>query len=323
MSDQGIFIAMVFIVGFLMMQGFVAPLMGTSARSRQRLRERIRSLSNDAAGEQHLSLVRERYLKDLAPWERQLLKLPGMERLQSLVEQAGGRLPAQRVALLCVAAAAGTAVAAGLTLGWGLGTLLLAALGGAAPILWLRRRRAVRLRLFEEQLPDALTVIARALRAGLPFTEALSLVSREMKEPAAKEFGIVFHEINYGGDSRGALLGLLERVPSVAVMAMVTSVLIQRETGGNLAEVLDKLSGVVRERFRFQRSVRTLSAEGRLAGWILSLLPFFMAGLLSMLAPDFIPMLTEDPAGRKLIMISFGMIVVGILWLRHIVKIDV
>jgi tight adherence protein B len=103
----------------------------------------------------------------------------------------------------------------------------------------------------------------------------------------------------------------------------VTSVLIQRDTGGNLAELLDKLSAVLRERFRFQRSVRTLSAEGRLAGWILSLLPFFMAGVLTLINPDFIPMLTQEASGRKLIMWSFGLIVVGILWLRRIVNIDV
>jgi tight adherence protein B len=143
-----------------------------------------------------------------------------------------------------------------------------------------------------------------------------------MKEPAGKEFGIVFTEINYGGDARSALLGLLERVPSVAVMAMVTSVLIQRETGGNLAEVLDKLSGVVRERFRFQRSVRTLSADGRLSGWIMTLLPFFMAGLLTAINPDYIPMMTQDPTGRKLVMGAFGLLIAA-SWLRRIVNIDV
>jgi tight adherence protein B len=187
----------------------------------------------------------------------------------------------------------------------------------------LRVQRSKRLNRFEEQLPDALTVAARSLRAGLPFGEALNLVAREMPEPIGPEFGIVFTEVNYGGDLRAALLGMLERVPSVAVMAMVTSVLIQRETGGNLAEVLDKLAAVVRERFRFLRSVRTLSAEGRMSAWILSLLPFFMAGAISVINPNYLPLLTQDPTGRKMVMVAFGLLVVGILWLRRIARIDV
>ena len=323
MSDHSIFLAMIFVIGFLMTQAFVAPMMGSGRRARQRLRERIRNLSPDPQAGRHVSLVRERYLKDLSPLELRLLRLPGMEGLQTLIEQAGSNQLPDRLVLISLALAAAVGVIAGLTFGWGLGALLMAGLAGAAPITLLRRKRAQRLARFEEQLPDALTVAARALRAGLPFTEALNLVSQEMKEPAAKEFGIVFTEINYGGDARSALLGLLERVPSVTVMAMVTSVLIQRETGGNLAELLDKLSGLVRQRFRFQRTVRTLTAEGRMSAWILSLLPFALAGALTWVDPNFIPLLTEDPTGRKLVMAAFGLMVVGILWMRRIVKIDV
>lgn len=323
MSDETIFIVMVFVVGFLLTQAFVSPLMGSSARARQRLRERIRSLSTDPDAGRHVSLVRDRYLKDLSPLELRLLRLPGMDGLQTLIDQAGSSQLPHRLVLTGVASAVAAGLLAGLILGWGLGALLIGLMFGALPVLWLKRKRAQRLARFEEQLPDALTVASRALRAGLPFNEALNLVSQEMQEPAAKEFGIVFTEINYGGDTRSALLGLLERVPSVAVMAMVTSVLIQRETGGNLAEVLDKLADVVRKRFRFQRTVRTLSAEGRLAGWILSLLPFVMAGLLTAINPDFLPMMTKDASGRHFIMVSFVMIMIGILWMRRIVRIDV
>lgn len=323
MSDQTIFIAMIFAIGFLLAQSFVRPLMGSSRDAQRKLRERIRNLSADPAGERHVSLVRDRYLKDLSPLERGLLRLPGMGGLQALIDQAGSSQLPHRLVLTSLALAVAAGGLAGALFGWGLGALLIGALAGAAPILLLRHKRAQRLARFEEQLPDALTVAARALRAGLPFNEALNLVSQEMHEPAAKEFGIVFTEINYGGDARAALLGLLERVPSVAVMAMVTTVLIQRETGGNLAEVLDKLAEMVRQRFRFQRSVRTLSAEGRLGAWILSLLPFVLAGILAVIAPDFLPMLTQDPLGRQLIMAAFGLIIVGILWLRRIVNIDV
>jgi tight adherence protein B len=323
MSDQTIFILMIFVIGFLIAQSFVRPLMGTSNRARQKLRERIRNLSTDPFAEHHVSLVRERYLQDLSPLEIKLLKLPGMDRLQTLIEQAGsGQLP-HRLLLISLTAGGVAGSAAGVYFGWGIGALLIGALAAGAPLMQLQSKRSKRLALFEEQLPDALTVASRAMRAGLPFTEALNLVSQEMKAPVGKEFGIVFTEINYGGDTRAALLSLLERVPSVTVMAMVTSVLIQRDTGGNLAELLDKLSDMVRRRFRFQRTVRTLTAEGRLATWILSLLPFFMAGMLTLIDPGFIPQLTQDPTGRKLVMIAFGFMVVGVLWLRRITKIDV
>lgn len=323
MSDQTIVLIMVFIVGFLLSQAFVRPLMGTGRKARKRLRARINDLAEDAKGAQTVSLVRARYIRDLSPLERALLRLPGMDALQTLVLQAGSEKPPHRVLILCIAISVAGGMAAATVIGWGLEATLLGLLSAALPILQLRQQRAKRLAKFEEQLPDALTVAARALRAGLPFGEALQLVSREMADPIGKEFGIVFTEVNYGGDVRAALLGMLERVPSVAVMAMVTSVLIQRETGGNLAEVMDKLAAVVRERFRFQRTVRTLSAEGRLAAWILTSLPFLMAGAISVLNPDYLPMMSKDPTGRTLIMVAFAFLVVGVIWLQRVVKIDV
>ncbi len=323
MSDQTLFIIAVFVIGFLMSQAFVRPLMGTGSKARRRLRARINDLSTDPEGAQHVSLVRDRYLRELSPLERALLRLPGMDGLETLIQQAGSEQRPVRVLILSIVTGIAAGMAAGTFLGWGPGAILLGLLGTALPVIQLRQKRAKRLARFEEQLPDALTVAARALRAGLPFSEALQLVSGEMPEPVGKEFGIVFTEVNYGGDVRGALLGMLERVPSVAVMAMVTSVLIQRETGGNLAEVLEKLASVVRERFRFQRSVRTLSAEGRTSAWILISLPFVMVGAISLINPDYLPMLTEDPGGRKIIMFAFGFLVFGVLWLRRIVRVDV
>lgn len=323
MSDQTLFLIMVFIVGFLMSQAFVRPLMGTGRRARRRLRARIHDLATEQEGSRHVSLLRDRYTQELSPLAQAMLRLPRMDGLQALILQAGSKTPPHRVLILSVATGVAGAMVAGTFLGWSLGAVVLGSLCAALPVLQLRHRRARRLAKFEEQLPDALTVAARALRAGLPFGEALQLVSREMPEPIGKEFGIVFNEVNYGGDVRVALLGMLERVPSVAVMAMVTSVLIQRETGGNLAEVLDKLAAVVRERFRFQRTVRTLSAEGRLSAWILAALPFFMVGAISTINPDYLPMLSEDPTGRTFIMVAFGFLVLGVLWLRRIVRIDV
>ena len=323
MSDQSIFLVMVFLVGFLLAQSFVTPLLGTSRRSRSRLRQRIRSLSSDFTSGQHVSVVRERYLKDLSPFARWTLTLPGMSNLQALLEQAGSRLLPHHFLFISLLSGSAAGLVTAITLRSGPGAMVIGLICMTIPSILVRRKRNNRIARFEEQLPDTLTIMARALRAGLPFTEALHLVAEEMKDPAATEFGLVFREVNYGGDPRAALLSLMERVPSVAVMALVTSVLVQRSTGGNLAELFDKLSDVLRTRFKFQRRVRTLSAEGRLAGWILSLLPFAMAAMFALLDPEFVPMLTKDPMGRELVMWAFGFLVIGIFWLRRIVKIDV
>lgn len=322
LSDRAIVIGMVFIAAFLLVQSFLVPAFGENRQAQKRLKKRLQAIS--AEGERgEISLVRRKYLRKLSPLERALEALPGMERVQQLVEQAGRETPAYRVVLysVCLGGIAGVAgffllpqPLLGVPLGLGV---------AAWPFLSLSRARSRRLASFEEQLPDALIVMARALRAGHPFSDAMHLVAEEMAEPIAGEFRTTFMEINYGGDVRGAMLGLLRRVQSVTVMIFVTSVLIQKETGGNLAELLDGLAAVVRDRFRFHRKVRTLSAQGRMAAWILSLLPFVLAGVLSLVSPKFLPMLTQDPIGRQLVVGAFVMIVIGILWMRKIVRIEV
>ena len=322
LSDGAIFIGMVFIAAFLLMQSFIVPAFGENRQSRKRLKKRMQAISREQ-GPQQVSLVRKKYLRNLGPLERALESLPGMQRLERLVEQAGKETPAYRVVLFAVCLG-GMAAVAGLYL---LPNALFAALLGLAvwafPFLRLLRARSQRLAKFEEQLPDALIVMSRALRAGHPFSDAMRLVADEMAEPVAGEFRTTFMEINYGGDVRSAMNGLLDRVESVTVMVFVTSVLIQKETGGNLAELLDGLASVIRDRFRFHRKLRTLSAQGKMAAWILSLLPFALATVLSLVNPDFIPMLTQDPTGRQLVMVAFVLMIIGIFWMRKIVHIDV
>jgi tight adherence protein B len=201
--------------------------------------------------------------------------------------------------------------------------LLVSVLAGLSPLLYVRMRRRRRLRDFEEQLPDALSVIARSLKAGLPFTESIKMVSTEMDGPVAEEFGRVFAELNYGGDVRSALFGLLERTPSVAVMAVVTAVLIERETGGNLADVLDRIGNLIRQRFRFQRSVRTLTSEGRSTAWVASVAPFAVAAIVELSKPGWITDFVADPTGEELFLGAFALMIIGIVWLKRLVNIDV
>ncbi|GGX82938.1 hypothetical protein GCM10007160_08080 [Litchfieldella qijiaojingensis] len=322
LSDEVIFLGMIFIAAFLLIQSFMVPAFGENRQARKRLKKRLRHI-NSASKQGQVSLMRQKYLGELSTFERMLESLPGMQRLERLVEQAGKETPAYRIVLYSVCLGGMAGVAALYLLPHALLGVLIGLGVASIPFMRLNMARNRRLAKFEEQLPDALIIMARALRAGHPFSDAMRLVAEEMADPIAGEFRTTFMEINYGGDVRTAMNGLLERVESVTVMVFVTSVLIQKETGGNLAELLDGLAAVVRDRFRFHRKLRTLSAQGRMAAWILSLLPFALAGVLTVTNPTFIPMLTQDPIGRQLIMAAFVMMIIGIFWMRKIVRIDV
>jgi tight adherence protein B len=321
--DEVIFLVMVFVAAFLLVQSFMVPVFGENRRARKRLKKRLRSMEGMEGQASHVSLVRSKFLRDLSPVERWLEALPGRRALERLIEQAGRETPAYRVVLRALLLGVGSGLAFGYILPHPAMALIAALLVGAYPFVRLSMDKSRRLARFEEQLPDALIIMSRGLRAGHPFADALQLVADEMPEPISGEFRTTFMEINYGGEVRMALGGLLNRVQSVTVMVFVTSVLIQKDTGGNLAELLDGLAGVVRDRFRFHRKLRTLSAQGRMAGWVLSLMPFALAAVLSVVNPNFLPMLTQDPIGRQLIMVAFVLMVIGIIWMRKIVRIDV
>jgi tight adherence protein B len=325
MTQDGIliYLGLVFAAVFLLSQGLIVPAFGESRKARQRLRKRIADIEREADGDGVASLLRQRYLGNLSPTERSLEQLPGMDRLRQFIEQSGNTTLAYRLVLTSVV----LAIVAGFV-AWtftrvelaGLGAFCLAA---TLPILKISRDRAVRLAKFEEQLPDAIDIIRRALIAGHPFNASLKLVADDSQDPIAREFELTFADINYGNDVRRAMLGLLGRVPSVTVMAFVTSVLVQKETGGNLAEILDQIANVVRGRFRFQRRVRTLSAEGRMSAWVLALTPLILFAAIWMLNPDYLPLLLNDPLGGK---IAFGAFIwggIGILLLRRIIRIEV
>jgi tight adherence protein B len=321
-GDMIMFLAMVFVAVFLLATSVIVPTFGLETKGARRLRARIQAVAEGMDAEA-VSLVRENRLKRLSPLERRIESLPGMERLAQLIEQTGRSVPAYRVVSLMLL----MALAVSLGMLFVSGSLVLAGMAGFTaglfPLLKLRSERSKRLARFEEQLPEALDIISRALRAGHPFVETLKLVGDEMDDPIAKEFGMAFTDINYGASVRQGFMNLLERVPSMSLMAAITAVLIQRETGGNMAEILEKIAAVVRARFRYQRRLRTLSAEGRLSAWILALVPFVLAAVIMVIQPDYLPMLTKDPLGRQLIAGAFVMITIGIFWIRRIIRIEV
>lgn len=323
MNGLWIFLAMTFTAVFLLAQGLVVPVFGEARRMRKRLQARLNTVAAAGAHEELVSLLREKYLRELSPLARSLESLPGMEWLARLIEQSGRAVPAYGVVLMALAlAAAGAFGGWSMTRFWQVSALL-GVVGFALPFLKITHDRARRIGRFEEQLPDALDIIKRALKAGHPFSQTLKLVVEDMDGPVRSEFEHVFSEISYGGDARRAMLGLLERIPCVSVMAFVTAVLIQKETGGNLAETLERISAVIRSRFKFYRRVRTLSAEGRLSAWILILVPFVLFAVISITTPDYLPMLLKDPRGPKLITAASVLAAVGIAWIRRLIRLEV
>ncbi|WP_375739110.1 type II secretion system F family protein [Pseudomonas boanensis] len=317
------FLGMVFVAVFLLSQGLVVPVFGEASKIRKRIRSRLDVLEHASNLPNMQTVLRQKYLKRLSPLEAAFEQLPFMERLAQMIEQAGHEYRAYRVLLLGVVLALVASACVWLLLKLWWAALILGAMVFWIPVLKISSDRSRRFAAFEEGLPDALDAMCRALRAGHPFNETLRLVAEEHKGPVAHEFGLTFADINYGNDVRRAMLGLLERMPSMTVMMLVTSILIHRETGGNLTEVLERLSSLIRGRFRFQRKVKTLSAEGRMSAWVLVAIPFVLSAGIMLTSPKYLPLLINEPIGQKLVMAAFVAMVLGIFWIRKIIRIQV
>lgn len=201
-----------------------------------------------------------------------------------------------------------------------------AALGlGLAVLPWWRvaSRRNSRIERIERQFPEALDLMSRSMRAGHSLPSAVKMVADEMPEPLGRDFRILFDEMNYGVPTNEALAHLADRVPVPDVSYFVVAVMIQRESGGNLAELLDKIALIVRERLKLLGEVRTLSAEGKLSAIILTSLPFGVGLVVNIVNPEFMAVLWSDPAGLRMVGVALFMMIVGILWMRSIIRIRV
>ncbi len=201
--------------------------------------------------------------------------------------------------------------------------LVLGLVGANGPYVYLVIKRKARLHSFAAILPDAIDLMGRALRAGHAITAAIEMVAREIPDPVGAEFRRVFEEQNFGLPIREALVNLAKRVPVPDLQFLVTAMLVQKETGGNLAEVLDKTGAVIRERGRLLGQLRIYTAQGRMTGWILGLLPFVVFGLMNFLNRGYVRVMIDDPAGRKAIWIGLGLMSAGVYMIRKIVDIKV
>jgi len=259
--------------------------------------------------------------------------LPGVDRLvagtrggvslQSLIDQSGVRITPSAVVLISVMGALMTGLLTYLLLPQPLIALLVALGAAFAPFGFLLHRRGRRLKKFEEMFPEALDLLSRAIRAGHAFQTAMGMVADELPEPVGPEFKKTFDQQNYGLPLRDALNELSERIHLLDVRFFVTAVLIQRDTGGNLSEILDNLAHVVRERFKIQRQVRVHTAHGRFTGYVLLALPAALAVALSVINPDHMHLLFHERMGQVMLMGAIVMQSIGFVWIRKVIKIEV
>lgn len=315
------------IVGFLaivlLVEGAYLLWNSTRGAEAKRMRERLQVLSAGDKLSAESLVVKQRLLSDSPVFERLLLQMPRVHSLDRLLLQAGQKRTV--AGFLALAGGFGLAgLMAWMLLDLPLWTLPVCALGaGVVPFARLLSTRRRRLRTLERQLPEALDLMSRALRAGHAFPSALQMVGDEGPEPISGEFRTTFDEVNYGVPMHDALANLAARVPVTDLRFFVIAVAIQRETGGNLTELLDKLAALMRARFKLLGTIRVLSAEGRLSAWILSALPFAVAGLVNLINPKFMSILWTDPAGLVAASIGLTMMLIGIVVLWRMVKIRV
>jgi tight adherence protein B len=268
--------------------------------------------------------IRKQELLSALPWlNRWLLKLEIAPRLRTLLLQADLKWTAGGLLLMCALCFAVPAYLIYLRTGVVILSLLLGLLISAAPLAFVLYKRRQRFDKFEEGLPEVLDLMVSALRAGHSLVSALDLAAAEAPDPIGTEFRICFDEQNYGLELKTAMNNLATRVPLQDLKIVITAILIQKESGGNLAEVFDKAAYVIRERFRLKRQVRVHTAQGRITGWILSFLPLVLGVALYLINPESMSLLWTRAIGIKLLYTSAAMTIIGALIIRKIVDMDV
>jgi tight adherence protein B len=267
-----------------------------------------------------LQLLRKTATSRFGWIDRTITEYKPAQRIGRYVSQSGAKTTPAAVLVQGVVLAAVGYVVAFLVYPWFLVEGIAAIALGALPwfrIVWLRNRR---MRAFDTALAHGIDMMARALRAGHSIAGSIEIVATGSPEPAASEFAEVFRQQNFGMPLRDALMQMLDRVPSQDLRVLVTAILVQRETGGNLVEILDRTVEVIRERQRIHGEIRTQTAQGRMTGWILTSLPVIMLILINFVDPGYSKILFTDPTGRELIYIGLGAIAIGGFWIRRIIN---
>jgi len=292
----------------------------------RRIKQRLNALTSETAAEEEeilYPILRDDKLSEIPTVNRILSKFRFSHNLQRLIDQAG--IPVKAGALvLGILSLGGLAFLLVLYL---LNNLILAFVAvfvaGSLPYLYVRRRKRKRKEEFESLLPEAMDIMTNALKAGFSFESSLSMVAREIPDPVGIEFAVAFEEQNLGASLSEAFSNMEKRIESEDLSLFITALLIQRKTGGNLVEILEKIGNTIRERFRLRREVRIFTAQGRFSGFILVLLPMVVAVAISFLNPEYLKILLVERIGNYLLGAAIIMQIVGIWVIRRIINIQI
>ena len=309
---------------FLFLTYALFLLTSRKADARQmRLQKRVAEALQDLGSQDdQITISREDSIGGNRTVNKILSSLDFIKKLDQTIRQAGLQITVSRLLAFCLMAGA-LALLAALTAMHPILVVFPAALAASLPILYVSFLRKKRLRKINAQLPDTLDLLGRSLAVGHAFSEALNQVASEMPDPIATEFRIVFEEQKLGLSTKAALEHLSERVPLTDLRLCIIAMHIQRETGGNLAEILEKVSHTIRERFKLMEDFRTLTTSSRGSAWILCGLPFVIVFLLTLINPDYMSMLLHDQRGHYVIAAAILLQILGILTIKKILSIKV
>jgi tight adherence protein B len=316
---------LMFVVGVgVVMGGYTLVVRLPGIMEARRLNQRLADLSAPLTSEgEAAAIVKKAASGPLPMIDRLVAESKAGSGLAKLIEQSGVRTTPSAVVVMSLVVGIVAALLVSILVRVPFLPIVALVAGGAAPTLYLMFQRSRRMAKFEEQFPEALDLLSRALRAGHAFQTAMGMVADDLKEPVGPEFRKTFDQQNFGLPLRDALFQLADRIPLMDVRFFTTAVLIQRDTGGNLAEILDNLSHVVRERFRIRREIRTKTAHGRFTGLVLLALPAGLGVILTVLNPDHMNLLFNHRIGHMLIGAAIVMQTVGFFWIRKILDLEV
>jgi tight adherence protein B len=311
-----------FAVVALVIGGYLGAMWLSATLEGRKLARRLREVG-ETPGAPDAALVMDQPSGPLPQLDGLVNRTAAGSRLSRLIEQAGSRTTPSAVLLMSLCSAAMLAVIVMLFVRHPLAPVVAAPIGLMLPLSWLVHRRSSRFLKFEEQFPDALDLLSRAIRAGHAFQTSLGMVGEELPAPVGPEFKKTFERQNFGLPLRDAMDELADRITILDVRFFVTAVAIQRETGGNLAEILDNLAHVVRERFKIRRQVRVHTAHGRFTGGVLLALPPALGVMLTYMSPENMQPLFRERMGQMMILAAMVLQTIGFIWIRQVIKIEV
>ncbi len=313
----------IFIVSVLIIELLFYSFRTIRNPDRTKIRKKLKKLSISSQETEASDLLRKRTLSEVPLLNRILLRITMIERLDRLRSLANAQLPTGFFILLALLFAGVSFLVFYLMKIYLILNVFLGICIGTFPFLYLYIKKNKRMRKFQTQLPEALDLMARSLRAGHAFSTGMKLAAEEFEDPLGPEFSLTLDEINFGLGVPEALTNFVNRVECQDLNFFVVAVILQRETGGNLAEIMESIAHLIRERFKLFGKIRTLAAEGKLSMWVLLALPFFIIGALFVVNPEYIKILFIEPVGRIMCGIALFMMFIGYLVMRRMVNIEV